>query len=179
MPVRGRTAVIGATLVACGALAATALATVSSGGGTQIQMINSTSGAVASTALAPWVDVPTSGVVVNLPAPRVINARFTAESHCAGPQNGLCTARVVARPGTNCAAAAGAPIEFDPVVGVNFVFDSDVAGVTNDQWEGNAMERSKRLATGAYCIIVQYGVTNPGNTTFAVDDWHFAVEVSA
>ena len=64
---------------------------------------------------------------------------------------------------------------FDPASGIDYAFDSNPAGAADDLWEGNAMERSKRLGPGTYRVRVQRRVTNAG-TIFRLDDWHFAVE---
>ena len=41
--------------------------------------------------------------------------------------------------------AAGASVQFDPASGIDYAFDSNPPGAADDLWEGNAMERSKRL----------------------------------
>lgn len=171
MRIRRTPATIAAVVLACGAVAATALAF--SSGGAQVQMINQESAALTATTAAPWVFLPGAAVNVNVPAnsSRLINARFTAESQCTGPAAGWCTLRIVAN-----------GMELRPVAGIDYAFDTDVVGATNDQWEGNAMERSGRLFGGPegtnYAIAVQRGVTNAGSTVFDLDDWHLAVEVS-
>jgi hypothetical protein len=61
---------------------------------------------------------------------------------------------------------------------MDFAFDTDTAGSTDDLWESNAMERSVRLPAGAYRFRVEYAVT-ANAVTSRLDDWHFAVEASA
>jgi hypothetical protein len=171
MRIRRTPATIAAVVLACGALAATALAF--STGGTQIQMINQESAVAASTSALVWTDLAPSAVSVTVPtnSTRLINARFTAESGCAGPNAGRCLARIIA------VNAGGGFVELSPIT-ADFMFDTDVAGLTDDGSEGNAMERSRRLPAGTWRIVVQRMVTN-ATTSFVVDDWHHAVEVSA
>jgi hypothetical protein len=65
----------------------------------------------------------------------------------------------------------------DPASGMDFAFDTDVAGGSDDDAEAHATERSRRLQAGPYTIRVQYAVTNAG-TTFILDDWDHTVELS-
>ena len=77
--------------------------------------------------------------------------------------------------------ATGGSIELNPQAGMDYAFDSDMAGAVDDLFEGHGMERSRRLPGGAhgtnYRIRVQYAVTN--NTIgFRLDDWHLAVHTN-
>jgi hypothetical protein len=167
-------ATIVAVVLACGALAATAFAF--SSGGAQVQMINADSTTGVITTSTAWVDLAGSGVHVTVPSgtQRLINARFTAESMCHGPNSGWCSVRIVYAN----AATGGLIGELNPASAINYAFDSDTAGTTNDVYEGNAMERSIRLGAGSYIVKVQYAVTS-NTIQFSLDDWHLAVEVSA
>ena len=115
--------------------------------------------------------VPLSGSGVTFPVPsgttRLFNARFTAESLCDGAPSTWCTARVVGRNN-----ATGFVFELNPQSGADFKFDS-----VGDLWEAHAIDRSRRVLTaGSYTFFVQLSTTNP-LTTFAVDDWHFTVDM--
>ena len=70
---------------------------------------------------------------------------------------------------------SGVSTPFNPASGLDYAFDSNPAGAIDDQWEGNAMERSVRLQSGTYRIRVQRAVNN-ATTIFRLDDWHLAVE---
>ena len=171
-------AILAATLGAIGLCAAIAVAApIGTGGTTQLRMENRTETTPVSTSSLNWVNV--SAVVAGwVPVPiadnttRLINARFTGESYCDGPNAGFCTVRIVA-----VNAVAGATIELNPAAGTDFAFDADPAGAADDMWEGNAIERSYRLPAGSWSIRVQYAVTNAA-TVFRLDDWHLAVESS-
>jgi hypothetical protein len=164
-----------ATILAIGALAGTAAAVLSSSiGGQQVSMHNRGDDATALSpaAASTWVNLPGSGVSVNADS-KLINARFTAESTCSGESSGVCAVRIVA------VDPMGVITPLDPASDLDFAFDTDVAGVDDvDGAEAHAMERSRRLQAGQYTIGVQYAVTNAA-TTFKLDDWHFAVAVSA
>jgi len=163
--------IVTATILAIGAFAsiAAAVLTASNGAG-QVRMDNRGETAPATTNSTTWVNLPGSGIPVNADS-RLINARFTAETTCNGPNAGACVVRIVA------VNAAGIT-ELDPASASDFAFDTDVLGAGDaDGAEGHAMERSRRLLDGAYTIRVQYAVTN-ATTTFQLDDWHFAVETS-
>lgn len=170
---RKAVAVAIAALAACAALATTAYAVLAtSGGGTQVRMMNVSETGTFSTSSVAWVPVPGATVGIGVPtAGQLVNARFTAESLCVGPNAGMCRVRIVAL------TAAGI-IELDPISGATFAFDSDVAGASIDDAEGHAMERSRRLPAGTYQIQVQYSVTN-ATSVFRLADWHLAVELSA
>jgi hypothetical protein len=163
------------TLAAAGVVSATAaLALVVGAGGNDIRVdVRSETVPSASNAVV-FVDVPGANVVVNVPAgqSRLFVARFAGESQCVGAAAApaaWCSLQIIA------STAAGAPIPFDPAAGLDYAFDSNPLGAADDQWEGNAMERSKRLRAGTYRIRVQRAVTN-NQTFFRLDDWHFSVE---
>jgi hypothetical protein len=161
-----------AALAACAALAATAYAVLAtSGGGAQVRMMNISETASFSTSSIAWVPVPGATVGIGVPtAGQLVNARFTAESVCTGPNAGMCRVRIVA-------LTPAAVIELNPASGNTFAFDSDVPGASIDTAEGHAIERSRRLPAGTYQIQVQYSVTN-ATSIFTLADWHFAVELS-
>jgi hypothetical protein len=152
----------------------TALAVVTgSAGGNQLQMINRSDNVPTTTASTAFTDIPGASSVLVVPAgtTQLVNARFTAESHCSRAQpalGGWCSVRIVAQ------RIGGAATELSPVAGSDYAFDS----VSTDQHEGNAMERSARLSAGTYVIKAQDAVSAQG-ISFRVDDWHLAVEKSA
>jgi len=152
----------------------TALAVVSgSSGGAQVQMLNRGDNVATVTSSTAFSDIPGATTVVGVPTgtTRLVNARLTAESQCtrANPAlGGWCSTRIVAQ------RIGGATVELNPQAGLDYAFDS----VATDQFEGNAMERSIRLAAGTYIIRAQRAVINNA-ITFRLDDWHLAVEVSA
>ncbi|GAB1689173.1 hypothetical protein [Krasilnikovia sp. M28-CT-15] len=120
-----------------------------------------------ATAAAAYVNVPGAATTVVVPAGtrKMIDARFSAESYCAG--GGWCSVRIIViRPN-------GTIFELNPVVGTDFAFDS---GSTSDTWESHAIERtSPFLPAGAYRVQVQAG-TVAGATLVRLDDWTLAVE---
>jgi hypothetical protein len=163
-------------IVMAGALAATAAAIVTqSSGTTQIQMKNVGSTDPSSTSSTTWVPVPGSDIAMTLSTSDLINARFTAESLCAGAGSGWCSARIVVY-----SDATGNFTELNPASGTDFAFDSDAAGSADDLYESNAIERSLRLPAGDYRFRVEYAVTVLTNDAVIsrLDDWHFAVEAS-
>jgi hypothetical protein len=157
------------------AFAGTAAAVLSvSAGGAQLRMDNRGETAASFSNNPAWVDLPGASIPVNIAnASGLVNARFTAESRCSGPNAGVCAVRIIA------INAAGGIIELDPASGIDHAFDYDVPGAVDaDLLEAHAMERSRRLAQGGYSVRVQRAVTN--NTVgFTLDDWHLAVETSA
>jgi hypothetical protein len=171
-------ALLAATLLATGALAATAFAATfaSSDGGAQVQIANRSESHQTWLSSTAWVDLPGAEATLTVPngQTRLFNARFTAESICAGTVMGQCNARIVA-------SGPGGVVELDPA-NADYAFDSVgvSAAVTDnngDRMEGNAMERSKRLGAGSWSIRVQRAVSDP-RLTFTLDDWHLAVEMS-
>ena len=163
------------TLTTAGVLSSTAsLALVGGVGGTDIRVDVRSEVWASTTISTAFVDLAGANVVVVVPAgtSRLLIARFTAELQCFGSAAGLawCSVAIVA---TN---AAGASVQLDPASGIDYAFDSNPAGTADDLWEGNAMERSKRLGPGTYRIRVLRAVRFAG-TTFRLDDWHFSVEM--
>ena len=117
------------------------------------------------TASGVFINVPTSGTSMTITSPHLFDARFTAEARCAG-NVGWCSARIV------LITPAGAVIELDPVVGLDFSFDVAPA----DLGEGHAIERTSALMpAGTYRFFVQVAVAG-GAAQVWVDDWTFAVE---
>ncbi|RZU51815.1 hypothetical protein EV385_3650 [Krasilnikovia cinnamomea] len=121
-----------------------------------------------STSSAAFVGVP--GAITSIVVPsgtrKMIDARFSAESFCAG--GGWCSVRIVViRPN-------GTFFEMSPQVGTDFAFDSGSG--TTDNWESHAIERtSPFLSAGTYRVQVQAGVV-AGATSLRLDDWTLAVE---
>lgn len=172
---RRSAAIAAAALLALGLFAATAAAVLTnSSGGTQVQMDNRADTDLQATKQLPWDSVVGADIFVTVPNTRLINARFTAESRCYGQQGGKCTARIIA-----VNIATGAVTELDPASGPEFIFDAVTPDTYDETEEGHAMERSIRLPTGKYRVLVQYGVSIAEVVKFIVDDWHFAVETSA
>lgn len=163
------------SILAAGIVAGSAaVALVAGFGGGDIRVDVRSEVAASATNSILYVDIPGANVVVNVPAgtSRLFVARFAGESQCFGAAAspvGYCSLQIIA---TN---TAGASVPFDPASGIDYAFDSNPAGAADDLWEGNAMERSKRLRTGTYRIRVQRRVSNAG-TVFRLDDWHFSVE---
>jgi len=170
-------AIIASTLAAVGVCAAVAIAApLMSAGGAQLRMENRSETVATSTNSVAWINLsgPAGHVVVPVAAgtTRLINARFTGESNCNGPNSGYCRVRIIA---FNTVTAA--ITELSPSDGLDFAFDSDAGGVASDLSEGNAIERSYRLPAGNWSIRVQYSVSN-NTVQFILDDWHLAVESS-
>ena len=166
--------VIGALLVS-GALAGTAAAVLTSeSGGAQVKVDKRTDNAPRTTSATNWVNLPGMSVGVFVPpnSTRLLDVPYFAESLCNGPAAGTCSVRIMAFGGP------GGPIELNPVAGIDYAFDSDMAGALDDVREGHGMERSKRLAGGAngtnYTIQVQFAVSN-AQTVFTLDEQHLAV----
>jgi hypothetical protein len=170
-----RVGLVVGTLVITGLLTGTAVAVLgASAGGGQIRIDNRTETAASLTSSTLFNDLPGASVAVSVPAgqSRLIEARFTAESQCAGPNSGYCSLRMIA---TN--VVTGATFHLNPQSGIDYAFDSDQAGAAQDLWEGNAMDRSIRLPGGTYRIRVQRAVSN-NTVTFRLDDWHLAVQTN-
>jgi hypothetical protein len=165
-------------LAASAALAGTAAAVLTvDTGGAQVRVDKRTNDQPSSTKSTEWQNLPGAGVVVNVPAnqSRLYDVPFFAESLCNGPNGGgACSVRIVAINGANV-------IPLSPNSGIDYAFDSDMAGAQDDLREGHAMERARRLPGGPngtnYLIQVQYAVTDP-QTTFTLDDWLLAVYTS-
>ena len=149
----------------------TALAVlVATSGGGLLQVENRSENAVLATSTAFFVDIPGANAVVTVPGEttRLVTARFTGESRCAGTAGRWCSVRIVATHVTT-----GVSTELNPVAGIDFAFDS----VATDLWESNAIERSIRLGAGTYRVRGQRAVSAAG-VTFFLDDWHFRVETN-
>jgi hypothetical protein len=172
--------VVGALFVTA-ALAGTAAAVLTAdAGGTQLRIDKRQQNAASSTNSTVFVDLPGAAVGVSVPAnqSRLYDVPFFAETRCAGPGGGgWCSIRIIA-----VNVATGAVTELRPQAGIDYAFDSDMAGASDDLNEGHGMERSARLFGGSsgasYRIQVQRAVTN-NTIAFTLDDWHLAVETSA
>ena len=161
--------------LAFAAFAASAYAVISHSGRAQVSIHNAAETAGPAGSPMAWTLVPNSTLTVTVPAmtQRLVNARFTAETGCHGPNFGLCRARIMS-------SGPDGVHELHPQSGADFAFDTDVAGAVDvDGDEARAMERYRRLLqAGNYDFWVEYSVTN-AMTLFSLDDWHFSVEVSA
>jgi hypothetical protein len=160
------------TILALGAFVGTAGAGLTwTSGASQLEMDNRGDTVTQSTSSSVWTKLAGSNIALKVPQPRLVNARFTAESKCfGGPSTGWCAVRIVAINTTT-----GTMVELDPASGLGFAFD-DVTSFA--QTEAHAMERSGRLTPGEYLLRVEFAVTN-ATSTFDLSDWHFAVEMSA
>jgi hypothetical protein len=175
--IRMRVAIVVGALIAAIAITGTAAAVLTSdAGGAQLRVDKRTGNTPTTTSSTTFVDLPGANAVVSVPAnqSRLYDVPFFAESRCAGPGGGgWCSVRIIA---TNI--ATGNSVELNPQAGLDYAFDSDMAGATDDLFEGHGMERSRRLPGGAngaqYRIRVQYAVTN-ATIGFRLDDWHLAV----
>ena len=72
---------------------------------------------------------------------------------------------------SRCIIASGNVTELNPQAGIDYAFDSDMAGALDDFREGHGMERSKRLPGGPnganYQIEVQIAVERPDHGVHA------------
>jgi hypothetical protein len=175
-----RISILAGALVVSGALAGTAAAVITADtGGQEVRVDKRTNNLPSTTNNTVWSDLPGASVLVNVPAnqSRLYDVPFFAESQCVGPGGGGgCSVRIIA-----INIATGTVTELNPQAGIDYAFDSDMAGATDDLLEGHGMERSRRLSGGAngasYQIEVQYAVTN-NNISFTLDDWHLAVHTN-
>ncbi|MCE7009751.1 hypothetical protein LWC34_44120 [Kibdelosporangium philippinense] len=114
---------------------------------------------------ATWHTVPSTAIGVTVPAgeARIVESTFGAESSCIAANQ--CSVRVVYIP------AGGAPVEFSPVVGTDFAFDSPSGGPR----EQHSIHRVTRLGPGSYTILVQAQIVGAGGgALFQLDDYtHF------
>jgi hypothetical protein len=173
-----RLAVVLGAVVATAALAGTAGAVITwETGGPQVRVDKRTNDQPTSTSNTEWTPLPGASVEVHVPEneSRLYDVPFFAESLCNGPNGGgACSVRIVAINGANV-------IPLNPASGIDYAFDSDMAGALDDLREGHAMERARRLPGGPnganYQIQVQFAVTDP-QTTFTLDDWLLAVYTS-
>ncbi|MFI6737084.1 hypothetical protein ACIBI9_29510 [Nonomuraea sp. NPDC050451] len=113
-----------------------------------------------------WGNIPTASVNVTVPSgtTRFVDARFTAESLCAGDTSAWCSVRIVV------INSAGTTTELQPVTSTDYRFDTPGGA------EGaHALERfSAPLGAGTYTIRVQ-ALRITGITQFTLDDYAFAV----
>lgn len=178
---RPTTIAAGAVLALAALAAATYAAPAPSQGTSQTQMINRTENAPSTQSPVGWFPMPgglfpNGGASVTVTVPtntrRLINARFTGTSRCWGPNSGACRVRIAQFTGGGVFMA-----DLHPQGGA--AFDYDVAGAAADvnERESHALERSIILDPGTWEIRAQRQVEN-GTTSFELDDWHFAVEVS-
>jgi hypothetical protein len=119
-----------------------------------------------ATASATYVNVTNAdrSVTVAAGTARMVDARFTAESECAG-STGWCSVRIVV------VAPNGAVTELDPASGPDFAFATGGGGSA-----GHGIERTSRLlSAGTYRVQVQARVV--GATSLRLDDWALAVEI--
>ncbi|MDF5757355.1 hypothetical protein [Spongiactinospora sp. TRM90649] len=113
-----------------------------------------------------WGNIPTAVVTVNVPAgtTRFVDARFTAESLCAGTASAWCSVRIVV------VNSAGTITELQPVTSTDYRFDSPGGAE-----EAHALERfSAPLGAGTYTVRVQ-ALRMTGITQFILDDYAFTV----
>jgi hypothetical protein len=147
-------------------------ATVSATGGVLLQVDTRSNRDGITTTSDILTSLPEAQIKIKVPAAggsRLIVARFSAASNCAGASWGFCSARIVAlNSGTNVIT------ELHPQ-GVGGNFDS-VASTNpeSDYKESHSIERSIRLNPGNYAIRVQWSVSGQNNV-FAITDWHLTV----
>ena len=166
-----------AAFVLVGLVAVPAVAVLfADAGGTQVRVDLRSETTAQTTNSVAFVDLPGANATVVVPAnsSRLVEAAFSGESRCAGPGGGgWCSTRVIA---TN--TVTGASVELRPQAGIDYAFDTDMTGATDDLYEGHAMDRVMRLPGGAngatYRIRVQWVVTN-NTIQFRLDDWLLTV----
>ena len=147
---------------------ASAVSAFFAGSTTSVQRdITETNATLVSTA-AGWHDVPSTalgGIVVPAGTTRVVESTFGAESLCNATS--WCSVRVVA------VNSAGGVIEFNPVVGTDYAFDSP-----GGSWEQHSLHRVTRLGAGTYTIKVQATLVGPAaGAQFRLDDYTHFVDV--
>jgi hypothetical protein len=121
-----------------------------------------------TTSSTSYVDLPGAAVGITVPAGKtqLVQARFTAESYCFGPNSfNWCTVQIVA-------VGTSGTTQMLPDSGFDFAFDA--VGAADDAWEGHAMDRTLVLGPGTYIIKAQWAVTDAAST-FRLDDWSFSV----
>ncbi|GAA3134676.1 hypothetical protein [Streptosporangium carneum] len=146
--------------------AAGAVASSQNGTQTSAQFFTGESSPWTAQTIGAWGNIPTAAVNVTVPSgtTRFLDARFTAESLCAGDAGAWCTVRIVA------VNSAGTTIELQPVVSTDYKFDRP-----GDGEEAHALERfSGPLGPGTYTVRVQ-ALRMTGITQFTLDDYAFAV----
>ncbi|WP_043625045.1 hypothetical protein [Nonomuraea candida] len=163
--------VVSAAAALSGALALTvtaaqAVATSQTGTQTGAQYFTGESSPWTAQTIGSWGNIPTASVNVTVPAgtTRFLDARFTAESVCAGSAGAWCSVRIVV------VNSAGTTTELNPVAGTDYRFDSP-----DGAEEAHALERfSPSLGPGAYTVRVQ-ALRISGITQFTLDDYAFTV----
>ncbi|GHJ47121.1 hypothetical protein Cs7R123_44630 [Catellatospora sp. TT07R-123] len=161
-------AIIGALLVA-GSGVAYASGISQTGTQSSVQIFTGDPVAWTINTVATWSDVPSTTVQVVVPAGtnRIVDARFSAESLCAGTATAWCAVRIIV-----VNNATGTVTEFSPVAGVDFKFDTPG---TSEQ--ARSFERfSPSLGPGNYSIKAQ-ALRMSGITTLTLDDYVLAVNV--
>ncbi|MEW1847965.1 hypothetical protein AB0392_59260 [Nonomuraea angiospora] len=151
------------------ALTVTAAAAVSSfqtGTQTSVQSYTGESSPWTAQTVGAWGNIPTASVNVTVPSgtTRFVDARFTAESVCAGDASAWCSVRIVV------INSAGTTTELQPVTSTDYRFDSPGGAE-----EAHALERfSAPLGPGTYTVRVQ-ALRITGITQFTLDDYAFVV----
>lgn len=119
----------------------------------------------STTSSTAFGNLPGASVNIAVPATKfqLVQVRFSAESFCfgAGQSGEWCSIRILAD-----------GVEMLPNVGSNYAFDT--SGDSNDDWEGNAMERTMVLGPGHHTITVQFSVTDAA-VSFGLDDWTMSI----
>jgi hypothetical protein len=158
---------VGAVLMTA-TTAGAAVASGQSGTVTSVQKFVGSSDPWTINTVTTWSDVPGATVNVDVPAgsPMFIDARFTAESLCAGSPGAWCSVRVVYN-----VSPSGPELDLLPVTGPDYKFDTP-GGAEH----AGALERySATLNAGlTYTVRVQ-ALRMSGITQFTLDDYAFAV----
>jgi hypothetical protein len=150
------------------AISAPAFAAVTHTGTTSAKIVVVTEVNAQTTSSNSYVDLPGAAVSIVVPAGKfqLVQARFTAESYCFGPNSfNWCTVQIVA-------VGTAGTTQMLPDSGTDFAFDA--VGTADDAWEGHAMDRSLVLGGGTYVVKAQWAVTDTAST-FRLDDWSFTV----
>ncbi|MBP2330816.1 hypothetical protein JOF56_011201 [Kibdelosporangium banguiense] len=114
---------------------------------------------------AGWWNVTSTNMPISLNDDKIVESTFGASSVCAAAA--YCSVRVVA-------IGAGGVIEFNPVAGAGFVFDSPAGGPR----EQHSMHRVQRLPEGNYTIVVQAQIVGPmAGAAFVLDDYTHFIDV--
>lgn len=121
-----------------------------------------------------WQNVPGSTLSVGVPsgAPRLVNARFNAESSCSA--SNWCAMRIVARK-----SGTSTEVELYPRASAGFAAEFAFDSPGGEEWEGNSMHRSIRLgSSGTWYIYAQSYVAGSTGSVY-LDDWHFEASIHA
>jgi hypothetical protein len=133
---------------------------------TKVNVVTETN--AQSTNSTTFVNLPggNTGVSVPIGESALILARFSAESACSGGTGAQwCSVRILI-----------GGVEANPVVGLDFAFDSTNNGSeTPFSWESHSVDRSRIVGPGTYTVQVQWAVTSSA-TAFRLDDWSLTVE---